>query len=202
MEEEKNVGEQHGGLPENAESEPVGTEAETEIPSLTENGNEGQKYSDLVTTTTDPVLVEHEIGHRSEQLELKNEDEDPASTNQLNVAPDHDESLDTKNGKENEPGNSSQVENCSELVKEEEIVSEGNLVVEASLKPEKSVSHSPVLKDVSNKSIFDPPASEGDDSGTEEEQAAFMKELENFFRERSLEFKPPKFYGEGLNCLK
>ncbi|CAA6661613.1 unnamed protein product [Spirodela intermedia] len=29
-----------------------------------------------------------------------------------------------------------------------------------------------------------------------------MKELENFFRERSLEFKPPKFYGEGLNCLK
>ncbi|KAJ7953259.1 AT-rich interactive domain protein [Quillaja saponaria] len=37
---------------------------------------------------------------------------------------------------------------------------------------------------------------------TEEDQLAFMKELENFFRERSLEFKPPKFYGEGLNCLK
>lgn len=44
--------------------------------------------------------------------------------------------------------------------------------------------------------------SEGGESGTEEEQSAFMKELENFFRERSLEFKPPKFYGEGLNCLK
>jgi hypothetical protein len=29
-----------------------------------------------------------------------------------------------------------------------------------------------------------------------------MKELENFFRERSMDFKPPKFYGEGLNCLK
>ncbi|KGN55586.1 AT-rich interactive domain-containing protein 3-like [Cucumis sativus] len=43
---------------------------------------------------------------------------------------------------------------------------------------------------------------EGSESGTEEEQSAFMKELENFFRERSLEFKPPKFYGEGLNCLK
>lgn len=49
---------------------------------------------------------------------------------------------------------------------------------------------------------FDPNYSEGDDSGTEEEQAAFMKELENFFKEKSLEFKPPKFYGEGLNCLK
>jgi hypothetical protein len=44
--------------------------------------------------------------------------------------------------------------------------------------------------------------SEGSESGTEEEQSAFMKELENFFRERSMEFKPPKFYGEGLNCLK
>ncbi|KAK7406962.1 hypothetical protein VNO78_08598 [Psophocarpus tetragonolobus] len=43
---------------------------------------------------------------------------------------------------------------------------------------------------------------EGNDSGTEEEQSAFMKELENFFREKSMEFKPPKFYGEGLNCLK
>lgn len=44
--------------------------------------------------------------------------------------------------------------------------------------------------------------SEGNESGTEEEQSAFMKVLENFFRERSMEFKPPKFYGEGLNCLK
>ncbi|KAM0970059.1 hypothetical protein EV1_017963 [Malus domestica] len=43
---------------------------------------------------------------------------------------------------------------------------------------------------------------EGNGSGTEEEQSAFMKEVENFFKERSMEFKPPKFYGEGLNCLK
>ncbi|RDX86643.1 AT-rich interactive domain-containing protein 3, partial [Mucuna pruriens] len=43
---------------------------------------------------------------------------------------------------------------------------------------------------------------DGNESGTEEEQSAFMKELENFFRERSMEFKPPKFYKEGLNCLK
>lgn len=43
---------------------------------------------------------------------------------------------------------------------------------------------------------------EGSESGTEEDQSLFMKELESFFRERSMEFKPPKFYGEGLNCLK
>lgn len=48
---------------------------------------------------------------------------------------------------------------------------------------------------------FDP-FLEGDDDGTEEQQAAFMRELENFHKERSLEFKAPKFYGEGLNCLK
>ncbi|ESW28263.1 hypothetical protein PHAVU_003G272200 [Phaseolus vulgaris] len=43
---------------------------------------------------------------------------------------------------------------------------------------------------------------DGNESGTEDEQSAFMKELETFFRERSMEFKPPKFYKEGLNCLK
>ncbi|XP_047942054.1 AT-rich interactive domain-containing protein 6-like [Salvia hispanica] len=42
----------------------------------------------------------------------------------------------------------------------------------------------------------------GDESGTEEEQAAFMKELETFHKERCLDFKPPKFYQEPLNCLK
>lgn len=48
----------------------------------------------------------------------------------------------------------------------------------------------------------DPDLGEGYDSGTEEEQAAFMNELANFFKEKGLEFKPPKFYGLGLNCLK
>ncbi|KAL1554541.1 AT-rich interactive domain-containing protein 3 [Salvia divinorum] len=42
----------------------------------------------------------------------------------------------------------------------------------------------------------------GDESGTEEEQVAFMKELETFHKERCLDFKPPKFYQEPLNCLK
>ncbi|XP_051118171.1 AT-rich interactive domain-containing protein 3-like isoform X2 [Andrographis paniculata] len=40
------------------------------------------------------------------------------------------------------------------------------------------------------------------DDGTPEEQVAFMKEIENFYRQRALDFKPPKFYGHPLNCLK
>ncbi|EEF52922.1 AT-rich interactive domain-containing protein 5 [Ricinus communis] len=43
---------------------------------------------------------------------------------------------------------------------------------------------------------------EADESGTPEERAAFMRELETFHKENALEFKPPKFYGEPLNCLK
>jgi hypothetical protein len=57
------------------------------------------------------------------------------------------------------------------------------------------------LAKVSN-NFFSGYSTGGDDSGTEEEQAAFMKELERFYREKMMEFKPPKFYGEGLNCLK
>ncbi|KAL3340659.1 hypothetical protein AABB24_029010 [Solanum stoloniferum] len=40
------------------------------------------------------------------------------------------------------------------------------------------------------------------DDGSPEDQAAFMRDLENFYRERAMEFKPPKFYGIPLNCLK
>ncbi|VVA23175.1 AT-rich interactive domain-containing protein 5 [Prunus avium] len=38
--------------------------------------------------------------------------------------------------------------------------------------------------------------------GTPSQQAAFMKEVESFYKENTLEFKAPKFYGEPLNCLK
>ncbi|KAH1121413.1 hypothetical protein J1N35_004573 [Gossypium stocksii] len=50
--------------------------------------------------------------------------------------------------------------------------------------------------------LLDPEMGEADEAGTPEERAAFMKELESFYKDRSLEFKPPKFYGEPLNCLK
>ncbi|KAI7740262.1 hypothetical protein M8C21_000031 [Ambrosia artemisiifolia] len=41
-----------------------------------------------------------------------------------------------------------------------------------------------------------------DESGTEEEKAEFIKELERFYKQRGLDFKPPRFYGETLNLLK
>ncbi|GMJ10534.1 AT RICH INTERACTION DOMAIN 4 [Hibiscus trionum] len=50
--------------------------------------------------------------------------------------------------------------------------------------------------------LLDPVMGEADEAGTLEEQAAFMKELVSFYKDRSLEFKPPKFYGQPLNCLK
>ncbi|THF99258.1 hypothetical protein TEA_017095 [Camellia sinensis var. sinensis] len=50
--------------------------------------------------------------------------------------------------------------------------------------------------------LFELQMTEDDESGTPEDQAAFLKELESFYRERSMEFKPPRFYGHPLNCLK
>ncbi|XP_024994231.1 AT-rich interactive domain-containing protein 6-like isoform X1 [Cynara cardunculus var. scolymus] len=60
------------------------------------------------------------------------------------------------------------------------------------------------LKTLQNQKSFllEPNSAVEDESGTEEDQAAFMKELEIFHKERCLEFKPPRFYGEPLNCLK
>lgn len=43
---------------------------------------------------------------------------------------------------------------------------------------------------------------DGDESGTEEEQVSFFREVETFFKTRGTDFRPPKFYGEPLNLLK
>lgn len=59
-----------------------------------------------------------------------------------------------------------------------------------------------VLSKTSNNSFLGPDPLLGDETGTEEERAEFMKELETFHKVRFLEFKPPRFYQEPLNCLK
>ncbi|KAK9713947.1 hypothetical protein RND81_06G060300 [Saponaria officinalis] len=41
-----------------------------------------------------------------------------------------------------------------------------------------------------------------DEAGTKEEQAEFMKEVVAFYKNRFMDLKPPKFYGEPLNLLK
>ncbi|XP_044488643.1 AT-rich interactive domain-containing protein 6-like [Mangifera indica] len=86
-----------------------------------------------------------------------------------------------------------------------------NGVTETELSPNSEVKESNPNVDVgcevgmksSNLSfLYEPPVAEGNESGTEEEQIAFVKEVENFYKERSLEFKHPKFYKEDLNLLK
>ena len=72
---------------------------------------------------------------------------------------------------------------------------------------EQAIAEPPTLTDNGNPAskhsfLLDDHMYQGNESGTEHDQSNFMKELENFFRHRSMEFKPPKFYGEGLNCLK
>ncbi|MFS8031506.1 putative transcription factor & chromatin remodeling ARID family [Helianthus anomalus] len=57
-------------------------------------------------------------------------------------------------------------------------------------------------REIGDSFLLEPNSGVEDESGTEDEQAAFMKEVEIFHKERFLEFKPPKFYGEPLNCLK
>ncbi|CAK9145974.1 unnamed protein product [Ilex paraguariensis] len=73
---------------------------------------------------------------------------------------------------------------------------------EESRKPELDVGCEIDVKTPSKSFLLDSNAIGVDESGTEEEQAAFMKEVEIFHKERFLEFKPPRFYGEPLNCLK
>ncbi|KAK4428272.1 AT-rich interactive domain-containing protein 5 [Sesamum alatum] len=89
--------------------------------------------------------------------------------------------------------------NDSSLPDQHEASSTPNAVVRYS--PAKAGDHSgETVKAVFTQASL-PLLAEGDD-GTPEDQAAFMKELESFYRGKAMDFKPPKFYGQPLNCLK
>ncbi|XP_075674680.1 AT-rich interactive domain-containing protein 6-like isoform X2 [Castanea sativa] len=75
-------------------------------------------------------------------------------------------------------------------------------IKEQVLKPKLDVGNEVCMKIPEQSFLLAPDGVEGDESGTEEEQMAFMMDVENFHRERSLEFKPPKFYQKELNLLK
>ncbi|KAK9677053.1 hypothetical protein RND81_11G118600 [Saponaria officinalis] len=80
------------------------------------------------------------------------------------------------------------VENAKEEVNDDVMAEEGPMDVES--------------RNRSDLLMFDTDTSGAGDSGTEEEQAAFMMELHKFHKERSLDFKPPNFYRVPLNLLK
>ncbi|CAI0427077.1 unnamed protein product, partial [Linum tenue] len=58
------------------------------------------------------------------------------------------------------------------------------------------------LRNLGRTFLLERSSDEGYESGTEEEQLEFMKEVEMFYRDNHLEFKAPKFYKEELNLLK
>ncbi|KAK4340536.1 hypothetical protein RND71_041998 [Anisodus tanguticus] len=92
-------------------------------------------------------------------------------------------------------------EGLDDVLKETGMLS-ANKTKDELLKPELNIEHDIDVKTPAKTFLLDTNPMGEDECGTEEEQAAFMKELETFHKERCLEFKAPRFYGEPLNCLK
>ncbi|CAN4112646.1 unnamed protein product [Withania somnifera] len=92
-------------------------------------------------------------------------------------------------------------EGLDDVLKETEVLS-ANKTKDELTKPELDVEHDIDVKTPAKTFLLDRNSMDEDESGTEEDQVAFMKELETFHKERCLEFKAPRFYGEPLNCLK
>ncbi|XP_038987253.1 AT-rich interactive domain-containing protein 3 isoform X2 [Phoenix dactylifera] len=192
-------------MPELSEDEQIDEVAEDEdFSPLIENpmGQNSELQTEAFAgASREPASVERIT--RSDDIlpDLKNVAEDPGLLIEKDKASDHNEASDIRTGKESKM-DSVQLENGGRSTATDNNAAHSEEFTEASLKQEKEGGEYLAHVEGSNQSYTFNSFLDGDDSGTEEEQAAFMKELENFFRERSMEFKPPKFYGEGLNCLK
>ncbi|CAM9001371.1 unnamed protein product [Rhodiola kirilowii] len=95
-----------------------------------------------------------------------------------------------------------EIDNNGDLLNEESIVAidEGDgPKVESSIITTTNEAESETVKmnGVNDREMVD-----ADESATEDETTVFMRELHSFYKERAMEFKPPKFYGEPLDCLK
>ncbi|EHA8591625.1 putative AT-rich interactive domain-containing protein 5 [Cocos nucifera] len=141
--------------------------------------------------------------NQTENDSEKTGDQVPAFVNQTQSDSEQNGALDVKTKMESEMMNT-HMENGSNSLESDVKAAhlEDNQIIETPLKQERAEGEQPAPIEGPKQSFTFDHYIDGDDSGTEEEQAAFIKELENFFRERGMEFKPPKFYGEGLNCLK
>lgn len=94
----------------------------------------------------------------------------------------------------------SATENGKEIVLKEEVSKK--LVLKAEIDAEIDTRREVETKSLGPRFSWETQYDDGDESGTEEEQYAFRKEVETFYKGRSLEFKAPKFYKEELNLLK
>ncbi|XP_043713496.1 AT-rich interactive domain-containing protein 6-like [Telopea speciosissima] len=200
-------------VPEAMDSEPAGEEVEQErLPHSGENQNPVENGHSLLEPSDDrnvELPMETHSSDDQDYVEPAADADGPSEsksdvdeTGPVNESPN--EGAKQREGcavKKSEDENGGESKNV--VMGEEAIPSEENDFKETVLQQVVVAEEYPVKKEEPSHSFFlETQSFEGDDSGTEEEQAAFMRELENFFRERSLEFKPPKFYGEGLNCLK
>lgn len=150
---------------------------------ISKNDEKGEKIDDA-------LVFDVSINKLSDS---KNDGSHMHATNQLENAAADERSSETKD-EDDERG-----EKLNDGVVDMELTLESEV---KESKPEVHVGYE-VSKESSNLSfLFEPPVAEGDESGTEDEQAVFAKEVENFYRERNLEFKHPKFYKEDLNLLK
>uniref|UniRef100_A0A2N9IR47 ARID domain-containing protein n=1 Tax=Fagus sylvatica TaxID=28930 RepID=A0A2N9IR47_FAGSY len=140
-----------------------------------------------------------EVVEEDKSLELASDDQV-----MVDAAPDDDVKMDGADAKEHPVENKS---NGAD-VKEPPVESKSNGTdgrIEIHLEAPTTlavVEYSTPVAQNKNVWLSDAEMSEADEWGTPQEQLAFMKELESFYRENTLEFKPPKFYGEPLNCLK
>ncbi|XP_026664802.1 AT-rich interactive domain-containing protein 3-like isoform X3 [Phoenix dactylifera] len=141
--------------------------------------------------------------NRTENDSEKAGDQVPAFLNETESNSEQNGALDVKTKMESETVNTHTENGSNSLESDVKMAHlEDNRIIETPLKQEKAEGEQPARIEGPKQSFTFDHYLDGGDSGTEEEQAAFIKELENFFRERGIEFKPPKFYGEGLNCLK
>ncbi|CAH1430927.1 unnamed protein product [Lactuca virosa] len=149
------------------------------------------------------VQSPNEIGTKQEKpsKEDKSEEESPVDETQVNEkdtkSMDDDDKIHEDEADHDHDALMNMQENNNEGdEKHQELVTPTTLVIQS---PSKAEDHSAVtLKN----ELEDTKMDEGYESGTPEDQETFMKEVEAIYKEKNLEFKPPKFYGQPLNCLK
>lgn len=165
---------------------------------------ENKKLTDVeVDNLIKPEDGENSVGRRSpntenlSKVQAETDAEDDKSQDKLNA--DLRQAVENGHEEEEAEGILVSAQDQNDELNENGAVTEttevqGNVMEELKNELDTKVSSRSFLLDANDAS--------GDESGTDEEQAAFMKELETFHKERCLDFKPPKFYQEPLNCLK
>ncbi|KAJ8764996.1 hypothetical protein K2173_010466 [Erythroxylum novogranatense] len=140
------------------------------------------------------------------------DDNDPEKETPKDLLPTYDKPLESKD-KDDEEGQESMQrlsaanaeESDTKVLKDD--MTKNDLSMLTTIKQEHPKSkleegHKVTMKTPNNSFPFEPSSTDGYESGTEQEQAAFMMDVEAFYRENHLEFKAPKFYKEELNLLK